>query len=202
MKSLLNENELVQAIKAGDKKAFASFYASYVKRVRALLLFLGSTAEIADDICQDTFARLWETREKLNEDLSLKSYTRNIARNLFIDHVRKSQVRTKYNDAYEVTKHDTTANPHDLMVRKELKLILSKAVNQLPEDKQIIFTMSRMEGSSYQEIARDLNTTPKAVERHIARSLTIIRDYILRCTDLPIKLMWIMLFYDFCSLIR
>lgn len=196
MESMLSEKDLLTAIRAGDEKAFASFYSNYSKKIRVLLLFLGSSQEVADDLTQDTFTKVWVTRSKLNDESSILSFTRSIARNLFIDHFRKNQVRTRYNTAF-TEDIEKNPNPHDLMANKELKLILSDAVAQLPKEKQVIFNMSRVEGHTYTEIAQNLQTTPKAVERHMARSLHLMRNYILSRLDIPVKLIWIIIINRF-----
>lgn len=186
MKQFQDEKELIQAIKAGDDHAFACFYSEYSRKIRILLLFLGATPDEADDLVQDTFAKLLEIAGGLDENLSIRSYARRIARNLFLDHIRKVNVRSRFTK--NPPPEETSIDPFEALSAKELKGVLSEAVTRLPADKQLIFTMSRMEGLTYPEIAHNLKTTPKAVERQMARSLEMIRKYIARRITLYIKI--------------
>src|SRR5690606_28714579 len=62
--------------------------------------------------------------------------------------------------------------------RKDLEQVLDKALNRLSPKKQQIFFQSRYEEKSYKEIASDMQTTPKAVERHMAKTLHYLKKHI------------------------
>lgn len=165
------------SIKDGDRKAFDVFYLEYFDRIFVLLLFFSKSREVAQDLSQETFARVWESRASLNPESSLKSYTRRIAKNLLLDHFRKIAVRNKHEknlQAEELAENQTM----DRVLDSELRNLLEEAVKRLPPGKQMIFRMSRYEHLTYAEIAAALNITPKAVERHMARALQYLRTYL------------------------
>lgn len=173
------DKELIQSIKSGSKKAYSFFYKQYYHKIMVQVLFLTNSEELAKDIAQESFVKLWEARENLNEELSLKSYIRSIARNMVYDHSRKIQVRNNYEreiSDVELTRDSVT----ERLNHKELELALTQALHHLTPEKQTIFRMSRFEDKTYAEIAKQLHTTPKAVERHMARSLGFIRKYLLK----------------------
>lgn len=173
------DKELIISIKSGSKKAYSVFYKQYYHKIMVQVLFLTNSEELAKDIAQESFVKLWEVRENLNEELPLKSYIRCIARNMVYDHSRKTRVRNSYErdiSDTELTQDSVT----ECINHKELERALSQALHQLTPEKQIIFRMSRFEDKTYAEIAKHLHTTPKAVERHMARSLGFIRKYILK----------------------
>lgn len=175
-KSQLYNSDLI-SIKNGDRKAFDAFYIEYFDRIFVLLLFFSKSREVAQDLSQETFARVWESRTSLNPENSLKSYTRRIAKNLLQDYFRKVAVRNKHEkilQAGEQVENQTM----DRVLDSELRNLLEEAVKKLPPDKQVIFRMSRYEHLTYAEIAAALNITPKAVERHMARALHYLRTYL------------------------
>ena len=169
-------NELL-SIKNGDRKAFDSFYLEYFDRIFVLLLFFSKSREVAQDLSQETFARVWESRASLDPEGSLKRYTRRIAKNLLQDHFRKSAVRNRHAKSLQAAEPAEDL-AMDRVLDSELRNLLEEAVNTLPPDKQVIFRMSRYEHLTYAEIAAALNTTPKAVERHMARALQYLRIYL------------------------
>jgi RNA polymerase sigma-70 factor (family 1) len=172
------DNELINSIRLGDETAFSVFYKQYYRKLLVLVLFLTRSEELAEDIVQESFTKLWKKRESLNEEGCLKVYIRSIARNLVFDHSRKMKVRSRYEqkNLEEPLRDSTTEHIH----HKELELTLTEALSQLPQKKQDIFRMSRFENKTYAEIAKHLQTTPKAVERHMARSVGFIRKYIMK----------------------
>ncbi|WP_343306901.1 RNA polymerase sigma-70 factor [Chitinophaga niabensis] len=175
-KSQLYNSDLI-SIKNGDRKAFDNFYVAYFDRIFVLLLFFSKSREVAQDLSQETFARVWESRASLNPENSLKSYTRRIAKNLLQDYFRKIAVRNKHEKNLQAA--DQVENKTmDRVLDSELRNLLEEAVKKLPPDKQVIFRMSRYEHLTYAEIAAALNITPKAVERHMARALQYLRTYL------------------------
>lgn len=175
-KSQLYNSDLI-SIKNGDRKAFDTFYVEYFDRIFVLLLFFSKSREVAQDLSQETFARVWESRASLNPENSLKSYTRRIAKNLLQDYFRKIAVRNKHEKNLQAG--DQVENKTmDRVLDSELRNLLEEALKKLPPDKQVIFRMSRYEHLTYTEIAAALNITPKAVERHMARALQYLRTYL------------------------
>jgi RNA polymerase sigma-70 factor (ECF subfamily) len=165
------------SIKRGDRKAFDAFYVEYFDRIFVLLLFFSKSREVAQDLAQETFARVWESRASLDPESSLKNYTRRIAKNLLQDHFRKVAVRNRHERKLQ-TGELAEDRVMDRVLDNELRNLLEEAVNSMPRDKQMIFRMSRYEHLTYAEIAAELNTTPKAIERHMARALQYLRVYL------------------------
>ncbi|MGV3504668.1 MAG: RNA polymerase sigma factor [Adhaeribacter sp.] len=170
---------MITSIKAGDRKAFTAFFNQYRQKLLVQVLFLTNNEELAEDITQETFARIWEKRASLEEGQTLKGYARQIARNLVFDHARKEQVRQTHLQVAGDTA-EASEETMDLVMHNELAQILSEAISQLPADKQKLLHLSRFENRTYSEIAAEMQTTPKAVERHMAKSLKHIRDYLLK----------------------
>ncbi|WP_215223953.1 RNA polymerase sigma factor [Echinicola shivajiensis] len=172
------ESFLIKSIKNGDREAFTSFYERYYKKVFVFVLFISKDRDLSEDIAQETFARLWEKRELLNETHSLKGFVRQIAKNLVNDHFRKVSIRKAYQTSGAMGKSPSGSVTMETVYFNELKLVMDKALDQLPEKKRLIFQLSRYENFTYSEIAEKLGTTPKAIERHMAKSTQLIKEYL------------------------
>ena len=80
---------LIQGLKAGFYKDFDKLYTIYADMLYGFVLNLTKSPSDAKDILQETFLRVWQTREQLSTEMSFKSYLYAIARNLIIDSFRR-----------------------------------------------------------------------------------------------------------------
>jgi RNA polymerase sigma factor (sigma-70 family) len=162
-------------IKAGNKCAYNTFYQLYGPRLHATVYFLCNDKALAQDIVQEAFLRLWLNRSTLNENQSLKGYLRTISRNLFLDQVRKNKTEKVY---HHLLCEQVSFDTGDRIAFKELNKIVYTAISTFSAEKQEMYIGSRFNGKTYNEIAIANNTTPKAVERHIAKISLFIKAYL------------------------
>jgi RNA polymerase sigma-70 factor (ECF subfamily) len=157
----------VREIKAGNMESFDHLYRKYFPRLFAFSMHLTRSRTDADEIVQETFIKIWETRERLNPDLPFAGYIIKIARNLIYNkttkRLREADLAFNYSQvqsgASEVTTEEINYN--------SLNTLLSEVVNQLPFMQKKVFTMSRLHGMSNQEIASRLQLSQSTVENHI-----------------------------------
>ena len=167
--------KILREIKAGNNEIFNAFYKEYSPRLEAVIYFLCNDKQQAEDIVQESFLRLWQNRESLNESQSLKGYMRTISKNLFLDSTRKQKTRHIYNGLLE----EPVANDvGDRASFNELNSVVLSAISRFSVEKQEMYIASRLNGLSYNEIAAARNTTPKAVERHISKVSFHLRSYL------------------------
>jgi len=93
--------KILKGIKAGNKEIFNAFFKEYSPRLEAVIYFLCNNKQQAEDIVQESFLRLWQNRDTLNESQSLKGYMRTISKNLFLDGNRKQKTQHIYNGLLE-----------------------------------------------------------------------------------------------------
>ena len=128
----------------------------------------------AEDIVQNVYANLWDKRDKLNPDYSLKSFLYKSVYNEFIDQYRKSQsvlrIEKKYMEFLDliVFEEDT---------EKTVKLIeaVKEIIQELPPKCKQVFELSKSEGLTNMEISEYLGITTKGVEAQISRGFKLIR---------------------------
>lgn len=131
----------------------------------------GSTAE---DIAQEVFVQVWKKRESLNVNISLKGYLRRAAVNRTLNHLRSKKVEFEQEEAIlHVPDREPTTQKE--LEAKDLKKLIDKSINSLPERCRIIFGLSRFEELSYREISESLGISVKTVENQMSKALKIIR---------------------------
>ena len=168
-----DKNKVI-GLKNSDHDAFEYFFNKYNRRVYGFAFKLLNNKHESENIVQVIFMKLWENRELLNENLSIKSYlfqiTKNTVTNLikrkvhhqvFIDYMKGSEVLNTLNEDIEY---------------QELNKEIVKAIHELPERRKIIFLKSRYENMSYKEIAAELNVSVNTVDSQIRHALKYLKD--------------------------
>jgi RNA polymerase sigma-70 factor (family 1) len=156
-------------IRQGDSTAFSYIFQKYY---HALYQFTGrfvKDTQIAENIVQDVFVKLWMNRENCLITSSLKSYlyaaTRNTALNFLKSEKRQLSREDLMND-----RPDTAANPEEQIIENEMIEKVHKAIEKLPEKCRYIYLMKRYDDLKYHEIAEILNISINTVKTQMKRA--------------------------------
>ncbi len=169
----------VSAIKHGNEKAFELFYRTEYNNLKYFLTRYLKEQDIVEDIVHDSFMTLWETREKINPDLNLKSFLFTIGRNKAINILRKREYNLTDSLDISENKFNINALNDEYMLSAidalDMKRTIEKTYNLLPEKIRDTFILSRNNGLSYKEISDQLGISVKVVEHNISAALKIFR---------------------------
>ncbi len=163
--------ELTEAIKVSDHSAFKILYYRYFEALVRFLWRQTNNEELAKDLVQEVFGRVWKNRENLDPGKSIKSYLYRIGHNLVIDHHRKNSQSV---DSLEA--HPEIDPVYSADEQFELHDKIQDAIKNLPEPVRLVFTMNRFDGMKYAEIATALNISIKTVEARMSKALAILRE--------------------------
>ncbi|MEC3907095.1 RNA polymerase sigma-70 factor [Tamlana sp. 2201CG12-4] len=168
------DDEIIQRLKSGDKKALTHLYDRYWKPLFISSYNLLKDKELCEEIIQDIFIDLWKKREDLKIRISLKSYLYACVRyKVFGEFRKKSIVRVELFE--NLNKRFQYATPETKMMHKELVEQIEYAVEMLPSKCKKVYKLSRDEQLSHKEIAEQLNISTKTVENHITNALRLLR---------------------------
>lgn len=176
--TLYNEAELLSRLAAGEQQAYRELFDRYWDQVYAVALKLSKSPELAKDLAQETFIRIWNYRDRLSEVQHFNAFINTLSRNLAIDHLRKKVFATANEDYLVDYFSDEASTPHEKAEYKELEQLLHRAVNHLPPQMQQVFRLSRFEGLSHAEIAMRMNITRVTSKSYMVRALGSIRQYL------------------------
>lgn len=123
------------------------------------------------------FIKLWEKRESIYSDQSVKAYLYKIIINTCYDLLRHEKIKNQH-ERYFLQNRLANETMEDINVceLKQVKSDIAKAVAELPEQMRKIFVMSRYEGLKYSEIADKLSISVKTVETQMGRALVKLRE--------------------------
>lgn len=175
--------ELLKQIKRGDEKAFQMVFNSYFPGLLAFAKEYVRDEEVAKNLVQEAFLKLWENRENLQDDSNLKGYLYQILRNNSLNYLKAEKVRQKYEERLQFRYNELLLNyqaleqvDFDSISFKELNDIILKTIEQLPPQCKKVFEMSRYESMQNKEIAEQLGVSVKAVEGHMSKALKQLRE--------------------------
>ena len=157
------------------QKVFENIFETHAKSLKRFLYFKTQDLDLAEDILQDSFVKLWENCEKVNYDKS-KSYLFTVANNLFLNIVKHKKVILKHHQ--QSTSKTNLETPEYIMMEKEFLIKIEAAISMLPEKQKEVFLMNRIEKKKYKEIALILDISVKTVEKRMHFALKTMRKKI------------------------
>ena len=154
------------------KGRFISFANSYVQEF-----------SVAEDFTMEAFMDYWEMREMLQPDSNVPAYILTLINHKCLNHLKRKQLQEDVSQRlrtvaeWELNLQISSlevCEPTELFTT-EIKEIVNRTLQQLPEQTRRVFLMSRFENKTRKEIADELNMTSKGVEYHISKALTALR---------------------------
>jgi RNA polymerase sigma-70 factor (ECF subfamily) len=173
-----SEKELLLQIAQGNETAFRLFFELYWPQVYGTSLRLTRMPEMAKDLSQEIFIKVWANRDKLPEVKQLDAYIYVVSRNLIMDYLRKKVFDDANIDLLIDYICSDEVIAHDKMEYKELQQLLREAVNRLPGKVRDVFILSRYEGLTHEQIAAKLNISVTSSKTYVVRALQEIRTFL------------------------
>ncbi len=169
---------LVTGLKENDRVSFEKIFNKYSERIYYFSIRYLKHKEDAEEITQEVFVRLWNRRHDLKTELSFSSYLFMIAKNAVIDMLRKRQKEAAINEDFDQNIKSPLYEDNKSIEYKELKKIVTDAIQSLPEKRKQIYLLSREEALTYKQIAEKLDISIKTVESHMRLALQQLKKII------------------------
>ncbi len=173
----LTADHFFQLIRTKPDKALQNLYVSYYSALCNQVFILLKDRDASEDIVQEVISDMWEKKDAIIVSQSIFPYLKRACRNRALNHIRDHKRWENENEEMLLVQ-DHAANKDMELETQELDELISESIAQLPEKCRIVFSLSRFESMSYQEIATHLDISVKTVENHISKALRILREKI------------------------
>jgi RNA polymerase sigma-70 factor (ECF subfamily) len=178
-----DDSSLFRKIKKGDEEAFELLFYRYYPRLFTFARDVVQSENIANDMVQDVYLKLWEKRGDLR-DISVKNLLYTMVRNQCLNYLRNKRVinnkkvtLSEMNQVEELYGIDFHSKIPEKLLEQQLEEEIHHVMNKLPEKSREVFRLSRIKGLKNKEIAEELNVSQKNVEKHISKALQLFRKY-------------------------
>ena len=183
----MDQPEIIARLKQGDNTVYTEVVEQWQHMIYNTAISIVQNQEDAEDITQDVFVVLYERIGEFREAAALSTwlYKITIRKSLDLEKKKSRQKRGGFlQKVFTVKESDEPVNfdhPGILLDNKEKAAVLFKALKKLPDKQRVAFTLHKMEGLSYQQIAAIMDTSLYAVESLQVRAKNnlkkILQDY-------------------------
>lgn len=169
------DRKIVKEIKKGNLKTFEMLFKKLYTSLCNYANKYVHNLDVSEEIVQELFYKLWAKREKLDINVSLKSYLYRAVYNGCLQYHNHRTIELRYED-YRKNHHNVNeTDASEAMRTQELYEVINNTLNSLPERCRKIFHLNRYEGLKYWEIAEKLSLSVKTIEANISKALKLLR---------------------------
>lgn len=164
--------EWARGLTESNRDSFSNFFRSTYDRYLRYASRLVGDRNAAVDLVQDAFVSVWNNREGLDPERSLKSYMYSVVRNHCLNFIRDHQnktVRLEQADTLIIHQEQDSGDPEELLD------LLNQLVENLPERQREAFELSRFDGLTHEEIADIMSVSARTVNNHLVAAMKTLR---------------------------
>lgn len=169
----------IPLLRKGDKKAYEAVYDEFFGMLYHLCLNYLHDEKVAEELVQDTFMKLWEIRETLNDQINIRNFLYTITKNNCLNYLRNQKISLKHQENIKYLEmqfnYEALEKLGNYLQFEELRNKIDEAISKLPAEVTETFQLSRFEELSYREIADRQGISIKTVEARISKALRILR---------------------------
>ena len=176
----MNEQNFINLLQAGNTAAYSQLLDDYQQKVFGTCVSFIPNKEDAEDVAQEVFIEVFRSISKFKEQSKLSTWIYKTAANKCLEFIRKKNAKKRFAFMQSIfgneipldqTHYFTEINhPGIILENKEAAIIIFKAINTLPENQKLIFTLAKIDGKSYQEIIEITGKSLSSVESILFRA--------------------------------
>ena len=179
----MNQPELVLLLQQGDESAFKKLVDEWQDMVYNTAVSIVQNADDADDITQEVFIQVYQSISSFKGESKFSTWLYKVTLSKALDHEKKKKrkkrfafVQTLFGNNNDEELHPVEFDhPGVQLEKKQRANELFNALKQIPDKQRIAFTLHKLEGQSYQEVAEIMNTSLYAVESLMGRAKTNLK---------------------------
>ena len=171
-----SDEALLSDLRSGKEQALDSLFRTHYSFLCQVVFRMIGDANQAEDLVQEVFYELWRKREKLQINQSIRAYLKRSAVNRTLNFIRDRKLVVNDESALPLDLASSEAGATQQQQAEELQQQINVAIGELPERCRIVFSLSRFEHMSNQQIADQLDISTKTVENQMTKALRYLRE--------------------------
>ena len=176
--------ELLAQLKEGDAAACLALYDRYHAAVYKWALSFVKAPQLAEDLVQEVFLKIWQIRERLNPEQSFPAFMYRICRNKAFTMLKQIAGDEKLRTQVMTELGSVAESAENKLLWSQYEAMLVHAVEQLPQQRQKVFKLCRQEGKTYDQVAAELGISRNTVKEHMVMAVKNIREYFYQYGDI------------------
>jgi RNA polymerase sigma-70 factor (ECF subfamily) len=179
-------SEFIEDLKSGDAVTFENVFKLWHNKVNGYFISKTACTDLADELTQVVFIKLWRFRKSLSEHHHLEHQLFRIAKSVLLDYFRSESTAKRHLSIYSNELEGSHSGENQFEIRQHLYAVL----NTLPPMRKNVFILSKLHGYTYKEIAKKLSISPRTVENHVLLATKQLAKYstvVLLCALVTIK---------------
>lgn len=177
-KDLAEEKLILMKISRGDANAFAVLFNFYKNKVYGYAIAILQTEKSAEEIVQDVFIKIWIKRENLTTIENFGAYLRTVSRNETLNALKHVAITQKHEELTIKYTNEFDLSTENTIQFRETKQILESAIQKLPPQQKLIYTLCHIDGIKQKDVAEKLNISPLTVKVHLREAIKSIKSYL------------------------
>jgi RNA polymerase sigma-70 factor, ECF subfamily len=172
----LNDTHFIELLAKRDESAFEKVFKDNFKKLQSYAITIVGDENVAEEMVQNVFFKLWDRSEKINIQSSIAAYLYRAVYNESCNYLKHQKVKQGFlNYSKHAMSDISTEKASKKVLVTELEQRIKNALNDLPEQCRTVFQLSRFEELKYQQIADTLGISIKTVEAQMGKALRIMR---------------------------
>ena len=173
------DEQLLLMLAGSDQQIFTELSNRHHAGIYNYLLAFVKIPSISEDLTQEVFLKVWETRKRLQIHTSFAAYIYRISRNTAIDFMKKIAADRELRSEIILHKESFFPDSHSSqLLAKEYSYLYKQAIDSLSQQRRTVFLLCREEGKTYKEVARLLGISRHTVKEHMTKSLHNLRNFL------------------------
>ncbi|SDW03866.1 RNA polymerase sigma-70 factor, ECF subfamily [Hydrobacter penzbergensis] len=173
-----DEEALLQAVANGDEQAFARLFTRYYHFLGRHVFRLTRSMEMAEEIVQDVFLKIWMSREALEGVNHFRSYLYVISKNHALNALKKKAREQVKQKVYQGDMNNAATVSATDEVEGLYYSLIDQAIERLPAQQQRVYVLSRRQQKKYEEIAAEMGISRETVKKYLQLATVAISHYV------------------------
>jgi RNA polymerase sigma-70 factor (ECF subfamily) len=163
-----SDDALMCAVAAGDRRAFAALVERHQPRVQAFVQAITRDPQLARDLAQEVFLRVWSTRAGYRPEGRFAAFVFTLARNFARSANRRRAIRALFGARPDPAEAGLgPVEPAEALLRTESIRLVAAGLERLPERFRVPLLLRFAEEMAYEDIARVIRRTPSAARSRV-----------------------------------